>query len=118
MSAPYDTPDAVISASHRYYGKPFGLKGPGRLRTWLQKLLRRKPISQHFLLRITYREGSERCETVHFDAGAITEFVEKLLAAETVRSVEVAELLFKGRKSFGADYDPANMLKAVRGEKP
>lgn len=110
---PMDTPDAVISAGHYGYGQPYGLDGPNWLRRLLRRLLRRRPATQRFLLRITYRDYRERCEVVHLKPGLIREFVGRLLAAETVRSVECAELLFKGRKSFGADYDPANLLALV-----
>lgn len=114
MSAPYDTPDAVISGSHRYYGKPLGLKPGFIFRDWFRKLLRRKPETQHFMLRIIYREWQERVEVVHFAPGLILPFVDKLLAAPQIRQVFVSEMLFHGRKSFGADYDPERMFEFLK----
>lgn len=112
---PYETPDAVISAGYHHYKRLDG----GRLflaRVWLAKLLRRKPPTQRFLIWIIYREWQERVQLVHFDAGAIGPFVEKLMASPLIRQVHVAEFWFKGRKSFGVDYDPEKSLKFILAE--
>lgn len=114
--SPLDTPDAVVSGSATWYGKPLGLAGPGWFQRFVARLLRRKPVSQRFMLRITYRDWSERVEFVTLEPGkfSIREFVSRVMEGESVRIVECAEVLFKGRKSFGADYDPANWLGALK----
>lgn len=112
---PMDNPDAVFSGSATSYGKPLGAGGPGRWRVLLRRLLKRKPYSQRFLIHVTYRDWTTRTSTAHLDTEkfSIRDLCEKILENENVRAVECGELLFKARKSFGADYDPANILKAL-----
>jgi len=112
-TSPLDIPDAVVSGSRTHYRRLDG----GRwfaLKVWLAKVLRRPMPSQRFLVRIIYREWQEKCEVVHLNAGMIGPFVQKLMAAPLVRQVFVAELCFKGRKSFGADYDPDKLFEFIK----
>jgi hypothetical protein len=96
MTAPYETPDAVISGSMRHFEDPSELDREG-----------------HYLVRITYREGETRTEVVNMGETFLRQFVEGLMGSPKIRAVEAARLLFHGRKSFGSDFDPANFLKAL-----
>jgi len=113
---PLDNPDAVFSGSATTYGKPIGMSGPGRIRVLIRRLLKRKPYSQRFLLNVTYRDWSTRAQITHIDTEkfSIRDMCERILAGENVRSVECAELLFKARKSFGADYDPEAVFRTLK----
>lgn len=111
MSTPLDNPDAIISGSVRGYGRPYGVLGPPKWRIVLNRLLRRRPISQRFLLQVIYRDYTERTTTIHLDPGMLNEVLEKLWEAPLVRQVFVGEILYKSRKSFGADFDPENLTK-------
>jgi len=104
--APYETPDAVISMGLQTYGRPKGFKRLHRLVSWSLGKLKWKLPMQTIMVRVVFRDYRERVEVVQFPVGTVQPFVEKLLEKPQVRQVYVAELLFKGRKSFGADYDP------------
>lgn len=113
--APYETPDAVVSMGMHHH-KPLAGGIFFRYVNWWRRKLGIKPLTQTFVVWIIYREWQEHTRTVTLPAGTIGGFVEKLLEAPLVRQVHVAELWFKGRKSFGVDYDPSRFdefLKAV-----
>lgn len=132
--APYETPDAVMSMRRFTYGRPLGLGGRTKWRRRLdqtKELCRRlwcklrygyvpgssKDYYQRFVLVITYRDYTQRIHPIHLQEDAILGFVDQLMAAPTVRGVEVGELLLKTSKSFGEDYNPDKafeyLMKAV-----
>lgn len=107
--APYETPDAVISVGlHRH--KSLAGSRTFLALNWVREKIGKKPLMQTFVVWIIYREWQEHTRIVTMPAGTIAGFVEKLLDAPTVRQVHVAELWFKGRKSFGVDYDPSKLM--------
>lgn len=111
--SPLDMPDAVISSSYQHHKR---LDGGCWFRAlnWLRVKLKRKPLTQRFMVWIIYREWQERTQSVTLNAGMISDFIEKMMAAPEVRQVHVAELWFKGRKSFGVDYDPAKVFEFLK----
>jgi len=109
---PYETPDAVISAGLHHHkrldgGRWFAFRV--RIAKALKYLIGRSVPKQTFMLWIIYREWQEKVQIVTLEAGTIGPFVDSLMAAPMIRQVHVAELWFKGRKSFGIDYDPTRM---------
>ena len=111
--SPLDMPDAVISSAYHHHKRLDG----GRIfraMNWLRVKTGRKPLTQRFLVWIIYRGWQERTQVITLNAGMIGDFVEKMMAAPEVRQVHIAEFWFKGRKSFGVDYDPSKMMEFLK----
>lgn len=111
--SPLETPDAIITMAYHHHKR---LDGGNlfRARVWLAKVLRRKLPTQRFMVWIIYRDWQERVQTVTLEAGAIGNFIERLMEAPVIRQVHVSEYWFYGRKSFGVDYDPAKTFEFLK----